>query len=106
MTTVRLSKSDKAFVEAVNLAYHEEEAVLYDGRHPEIMEAERGRWRLIAEAVAKLKRERGAITVLDLGTGTGFVPRQLSDVLDGGDSFVVSDLSPHHARPGGGQPQG
>lgn len=94
MTTAPKSRSDKSFVEAVNLAYHEEEAALYDGRHPEIMEAEQGRWRLITESVTALKRARGSISILDLGTGTGFVPRQLATALNAGDSFIVSDLSP------------
>lgn len=81
-------------VEAVNLAWHEEEAAVYDGRHPEILEAERVRWRQIAGGVSALKRKRGSIAVLDFGTGTGFVPRQLAPVLDESDSFVITDLSP------------
>lgn len=81
-------------VEAINLAYHEEEAALYDGRHPEILKEEQSRWANTASAIAGLKRERGSITLLDLGTGTGFVPRQLSATLDERDTFIITDLSP------------
>ena len=90
-----------AFVEQVNLAYHEEEAALYDGRHPEIMRDELERWARIAAAVAALKRERGALTVLDIGTGTGFAPERLASFLDAKDECILTDLSPAmmaHAR--------
>ncbi len=89
------------FVEKVNLAYHEEEAALYDGRHPEIMNDELARWGRVAEAVAALKRERKSLTVLDLGTGTGFVPERLASTLDAEDDCILTDLSPAmmaHAR--------
>ena len=87
-------KRTSEFVEAINLAYHEEEAALYDGRHPEILEEERGRWKFVGEIVAALKRERGTLMLLDLGTGTGFVPRQLGSALEKDDAFIITDLSP------------
>jgi SAM-dependent methyltransferase len=90
-----------AFVERVNLAYHEEEASLYDGRHPEIMKDELERWSRVAELVASLKKARGKLTILDLGSGTGFVPERLAPALDTADECLLTDLSPAmmaHAR--------
>lgn len=89
------------FVEAVNLAYHEEEASLYDGRHPEIMNDELERWARVAGKVGELKKARGPLVILDLGSGTGFVPERLAPVLDAADECVLTDLSPAmmaHAR--------
>jgi len=82
-------------VRAVNLAYHEEEAADYDSRHPEIFTDELGHWSRIAERVRALKAElKRPVTVVDLGSGTGFVPLRLASVLDGQDEFVLTDLSP------------
>ncbi len=87
--------NDPAFIEAVNLAYHEEEAAAYDGRHPEIFQEEVRRWDRVREAVAGLKRRLGRpIRLLDIGTGTGFVPRQLAPVLSPEDESVLTDMSP------------
>ena len=86
---------DNAFIEAVNLAYHEEEAALYVGRHPEILMEETARWAKTSGIIAGLKGWRGrGLRLLDLGTGTGFVPRQLAGVLGPEDTFVLTDLSP------------
>lgn len=82
-------------VRAVNLAYHEEEAAEYDSRHPEIFTDELGHWSRIAESVAALKKELGRpIKILDLGSGTGFVPLRLASVLGAEDEFTLTDLSP------------
>jgi len=83
------------FVRAVNLAYHEEEAADYDSRHPEIFSDELGRWRRVAERIGALKASLGRpIKIVDLGSGTGFVPLRLASVLESADEVVLTDLSP------------
>ncbi len=63
------------FIELVNRLYHELEAETYDASHPEILHWERRRWD------ALLQRCEGSLRtpprLLDVGTGTGFVPLQL-----------------------------
>lgn len=87
--------SSPDFVRAVNLAYHEEEAANYDSRHPEIFTDELGHWSRIAERIGALKSElKRPIKVVDLGSGTGFVPLRLKSVLDQQDEIVLTDLSP------------
>lgn len=82
-------------VRAVNLAYHDEEAASYDSRHPEIFTDELGHWSRIAERVRGLKDGlKRPIRIVDLGSGTGFVPLRLASVLDAQDEFVLTDLSP------------
>jgi len=100
LITTRMNRNDAngmtpEFVRAVNLAYHEEEAAEYDSRHPEIFKDELGHWSLIADRVASLKKGLGRpLKVVDIGSGTGFVPMRLAGVLDAQDEFVLTDLSP------------
>jgi len=83
------------FVRSVNLAYHEEEAAEYDSRHPEIFNDELGHWGRVAERIGALKAGlRRPIKVVDLGSGTGFVPLRLASVLGSDDEIVLTDLSP------------
>lgn len=83
------------FVRAVNLAYHEEEAADYDGRHPEIFSDELSHWERIAERIRSLKTSLGRpIKLVDLGSGTGFVPLRLVSALDERDEAVLTDMSP------------
>ncbi len=82
-------------VRAVNLAYHEEEAEAYDVRHPEIFKDELGHWRRISEEIGRLKAARGRpVRILDVGSGTGFVPMRLAPILDAQDEMILTDLSP------------
>jgi len=90
-----MKPSTPEFVRAVNLAYHEEEAADYDSRHPEIFTDELGHWKRIAEKVVALKSSlKQPIKIVDLGSGTGFVPLRLAAALDAGDEVILTDLSP------------
>jgi len=83
------------YIREINFAYHEEEAAIYENIHPEIFEQEIGRWKKISAAVSQLKElvDR-PIRLLDIGTGTGFVPVNLSKVLGADDEFFLTDISP------------
>ena len=58
-------------IKEVNRIFHEEEAKLYDERHPEI-ERERENWEHVLSEY--IPNTRKSLQVLDIGTGTGFVP--------------------------------
>jgi ubiquinone/menaquinone biosynthesis C-methylase UbiE len=76
---------------ALNEIYHDLENRGYDEKHPDILEDEIPRWRRIASAA--LSGERPAWKVLDIGSGTGFVPLRLKEWLRPGDLMTCSDLS-------------
>jgi ubiquinone/menaquinone biosynthesis C-methylase UbiE len=85
----------RAFIEALNLAYHEEEAAEYDGRHPEIFRDEAQRWEKIRQIAAEAKTKLGhPLTLLDVGTGTGFVPMRLLPIFSSDDRLILTDLTP------------
>lgn len=76
---------------ALNEIWHDLENRAYDAKHPDILEAEIPRWdRALGLALA---RPRGPAAVLDLGSGTGFVPLRLKGFLAEGDRLICSDLS-------------
>lgn len=83
--------SKNELVKEVNRIYHAEEAAIYDAYHPEIFEQERVRWEMLAEFIPK---KQDGITLLDIGSGTGFVVEVLLPHLSPEDSVVLTDISP------------
>jgi SAM-dependent methyltransferase len=83
--------SDKALIEAANLAYHEAEASLYDASHPEILRCERTNWEVFSRRY--LSNRNRPISVLDVGAGTGFVGSVLAEHLTSEDVYVGCDIS-------------
>ena len=76
---------------ALNEIWHDLENRAYDAKHPDILEEEIPRWdRVLAGALAG---PRGPARVLDLGSGTGFVPLRLKRFLKEGDRLTCTDLS-------------
>ena len=76
-------------VKEVNRVFHEEEAKLYDERHPEI-ERERENWNNILSKCLPYPPKK--CKVLDIGTGTGFVPSIIDRYLE--DSVIIAtDIS-------------
>jgi SAM-dependent methyltransferase len=75
----------------LNEVYHDLENRAYDGKHPDISETEVERWRRIGSSL--LAGARADLDILDLGSGTGFVPLQLKEWLRKGDRLTCSDLS-------------
>jgi Methylase involved in ubiquinone/menaquinone biosynthesis len=80
--------SDK--VKAVNEIYHNLEAEFYDKRHPEIYDEERESWEKIGKHIFNKEK---SMTLLDIGTGAGFVPIALSRYLKKDDKVICTDLS-------------
>ncbi len=78
-------------VREINRVFHDIEGTFYNTHHPEIFTQERDRWlhagRLFVQA------HKNPIRILDVGSGTGFVPLQLGCYLRTNDVFICSDIS-------------
>lgn len=93
-------KSKEALVKAVNMAFSEEEAELYDNRHPEILIEEADRWKEFGHFIVRTFGDK-KITILDIGTGSGFVPSVVLPIVKQGNRFICTDkagVSPLVAR--------
>lgn len=78
-------------VTRLNEIWHDLENHGYDAKHPDILTDEVSRWR--RNAAEALPPARPDMRILDVGSGTGFVPRQLRDFLRKGDVLTCSDIS-------------
>jgi len=93
-TNFETAKKNPEMVISINVAYHDIEATQYDTSHPEIFVAESTSWqKLIEPIIVKLRKQSTALTVLDIGTGTGFVPITISPFLCSSDTVILSDVS-------------
>jgi ubiquinone/menaquinone biosynthesis C-methylase UbiE len=81
----------EALVQRVNELYHDLTKDKYDYLHPEIFEKETQRWEISANRFLNTVRP---LTLVDVGTGTGFVPLILARFLKRKDVFICSDISP------------
>ncbi len=91
LTIMQDMKYSPEFIFAVNRIFHDVEAEHYEKRHPEIFVDEISRWQ---RNIEKFLRKRSApVVVLDVGSGTGFVPLQICPHLKQEDKFICSDIS-------------
>lgn len=79
------------FVLRVNEIYHDLEGYEYENKHPEIFEDEVVRWQEIGKKLFLNRRQKNR--VLDIGSGTGFVPLQIARYLKRGDIITCTDIS-------------
>ncbi len=79
------------FVLKVNEIYHDVEEDEYEKKHPDIFREEVLRWQRIGGDY--IENERKTISLLDIGSGTGFVPLQVGGLLKKNDLFICSDIS-------------
>ncbi|MDO8655886.1 MAG: class I SAM-dependent methyltransferase, partial [Nanoarchaeota archaeon] len=77
-------------VQRVNELYHDRLGKKYDNSHPEIFKRLPARWQRIAPQFVVRKEP---LKILDLGTGTGFVPLMMAPFLKKEDTFMCSDIS-------------
>jgi SAM-dependent methyltransferase len=89
-TATRAISSERLVLE-VNRIFHDLEGAGYEDKHDEIFVAELERWRQVA--ATWLADATGPRRLLDIGTGTGFVPRTIGPFLRCDDEYVLSDLS-------------
>lgn len=83
---------NKELVLQVNELFHDFEGDRYHEKHDDIFDGERDRWSEIG-SMLESDRASGSRRLLDIGTGTGFVPLTLGRFLKEGDVFICSDIS-------------
>ncbi len=83
--------SREKLILALNEIYHDLENQAYTAKHPDIFEDEISRWRRLASTA--LAGHRSPFNILDIGSGTGFVPLQLQEWLRPDDMLTCSDIS-------------
>lgn len=95
MKTVTFSeaKNNPSLVLEINVAFHDIEAKVYENNHPEIYSYEKVSWQELFTRIRNLSVGREKLTLLDIGTGTGFVPSTISGLLSKEDTVVFSDVS-------------
>ena len=91
-TPARAGESDEErLVLAANRIFHDLEGAAYEAKHDEIFIAETARWQRVAGTW--LAGRTTPRRVLDIGTGTGFVPNTIAPFLSVDDEIVCTDLS-------------
>ncbi len=83
---------NKELVLQVNELFHDFEGDRYHEKHDDIFDGERDRWSEVG-LMLESDHSSGARRLLDIGTGTGFVPLTLGRFLKEGDVFICSDIS-------------
>ena len=83
-------------IREINRVFYEVESEHYDERHPEILRDERDNWSNLAKLIFPVLRgkdgEKG-LTIVDVGSGTGFVPIILLEYLNSRDTLICNDIS-------------
>ncbi|MFX1391986.1 MAG: class I SAM-dependent methyltransferase [Promethearchaeota archaeon] len=79
------------FILRVNEIYHDIENEKYDKIHESSFKEEIKFWEKIGKYLISKNFQK--INLLDIGSGTGFVPLQIGNFLKSGDMFICSDLS-------------
>ena len=88
MTTQNINQE---IVKGINRIFHEEEASLYDKKHIEILK-EAKHWKSVFDGL-DIKNKRENMRIVDMGTGTGFVPFILSEYVDASSIIICTDIS-------------
>ena len=82
-------KLSEKIVEKVNEVYHDVINEYYDEAHPAILTGEKKRW---INSIEYFKSKK-PLRILDIGTGTGFVPLTIAKYLKKKDEFICLDIS-------------
>ncbi len=90
MTDHFVREPSPEFVTRINEIFHDAEGDTYSTKHDEIFVREMDRW---ARLIRRFILPRRPVTVVDFGSGTGFVPLQLLPYLDAEDTIVCCDIS-------------
>lgn len=81
---------DADTIKRINEIYHDIESDTYMERHPEIYSQEDFAWELLGKKYFKTDKP---LTVIDVGTGVGFVPFVIGKYLKAGDKLICTDIS-------------
>lgn len=85
-------KYSENLVLRINELFHDLSSEQYNCIHPEIFEHENERWKRVAKYFFN-SLQTNPITVVDIGTGTGFIPITIANLLKKEDLFICSDIS-------------
>ena len=77
-------------IERTNQIYHDILGEMYHYTNPEIETYWMNKWKEVAFKFFELNKGR---KIVDLGTGTGFVPLSIASLLEKEDTFTCSDIS-------------
>lgn len=91
--TLRSACKTDSVIKKVNEVFHDVEAGTYADIHPEIFGYESQSWSELFSWVRSQLQSTRPITILDIGTGTGFVPITIAPSLTAEDIFIGTDLS-------------
>ncbi len=83
--------NENKLVLRINELFHDLEQTDYDKKHKDIFVGEVGRWKNASAFL--LENNRNPVTILDIGSGTGFVPMQICGKMSERDTFICSDIS-------------
>ncbi len=75
----------------VNELFHDIEGKAYREKHKDIFSGEVMRWQKASKKV--FEQYTGPFTVMDIGTGTGFVPLTIAESLPENVTFICTDIS-------------
>lgn len=83
-------KYSEQLVQRVNELYHDQINEDYDDSHPEIVKQEESRWKANFKLIFDNDQPK---TILDFGTGTGFIPVTIGEFLNDSINFTCADIS-------------
>jgi 2-polyprenyl-3-methyl-5-hydroxy-6-metoxy-1,4-benzoquinol methylase len=75
----------------VNELFHDSEGKAYQQKHADIFTGEIMRWKNAAQSA--FKNYQSPFAIMDIGTGTGFVPLAVAEFLSTDETFICSDIS-------------
>lgn len=91
--TIKEVEKDDVMITKINKIFHDVESESYENNHPEIFDYESEDWCLLFKKIKSEYFRHNSVTVLDIGTGTGFVPRAISNNLSSDDCVIMTDIS-------------
>ena len=83
---------NQKIVKEVNKIFHDEEASLYDSRHTEPLRKAAKQWKSVLNSLDSRTNWKN-MQIVDMGTGTCFVPLILSEYVDASNIFICTDIS-------------
>jgi len=84
------SKNPEKLFERINELYHDIYGEFYEYTNPTIEKQWQEKWEKVAVQFFNLNEQK---TIIDIGTGTGFVPLAIANHLKNSDKFICSDIS-------------
>lgn len=91
--TLKELASDSEKVKIINRVFHDWDADAYEDEHPEIYELERESWKDLTNGILAPIMRKENLTLLDVGTGNGFVIDVIAPYIAPSQTIVFTDIS-------------